>query len=656
MVLVVVESRVLFAVLAVLALWLPARATAAPSVAEAFAAPAAFQHVALSPSGTRIAVVGWKDSKQAIRIYEVGRLSAGPTAEYILGPAPSVSWLDWKSEDRIVFGLLMADATFLDSEGVLISRTMLVTADAKLKQFRNPVVKPGRATAMPQFHDHLLSLLHADPEHILLQIDWWNPHEPSIYRINLRTFKAERIIHRRNEVVAWLADPAGRLRAAMLDDRAGWRLADEAGQLSPLPVAWTMGSQFRPLGIDEASRLIALSNHEGETTGLYAYGIADGTVQTLFRDQAYDVEGAIWSRDGRRVLAAYHADDRYRVTPVDEGYARRLERVQALLGVDELSILSETLDASKVIAGVFEADRMTRVSFVDLETGTVETLGSQRPALDRRQLGRVFTVRYRARDGLEIPGFVTLPPGVETLEEAKRLPFVVMPHGGPHARDTADYDWWAQFTASLGYGVLQPNFRGSAGYGAAFEEAGRRQWGEAIQADVADGAAWLVERGYADPGRLCVAGGSFGGYTALVASIEDSGRYRCAVSLAGVSDLLSLIRQEQAFNGGAQAMTRLVGRYFADHERLSENSPARRAEHVGMPILLAHGDADTVVPVSHSRTLKRRLDAAGKSVTYLELPLADHSLSREKDRLAFLRAYEAFLRAHLGDGAAAPAG
>lgn len=635
----------------------PAPVRAEPSLAQVFADPGAWDRISLSPSGAKIAVVGWKDSKHAIRIYHAGRIAEGPVAEYVLGPAPSVAWIDWKSDSRLVFGLRMIDETFADQErGLLITRTMLVTADAGLKAFRNPVIKPKSATAMPQFHDDVVSMLRGDPDHVLLQIDWHTPLRPSIYKVNLRTFEAKKVIDRRGGVGGWMLDTADRPRVAVMEKDEGkgwWSIVGEDGSVRPLPHDLSERARFLPQGVDGQGRLIVVSNHEGETTGLYAYDLERGEfVERLFRDETYDVAGVGWSRDGKRVTAVSYADDEYRLIPIGEDQTRRLARLREVLGTDDVGVMSESLDGSKVVATTWEKGRRAETFLVDLTAGTAESLGRFDPDLDGRALGKVVAADYKARDGLRIPAFITLPPGVNSLEEAKGLPFVVMPHGGPHARDTADYDWWAQFTASLGYAVLQPNFRGSSGYGDSFREAGVRQWGEAIQDDVADGAAWLVVQGYADPNRMCVAGGSFGGYTALVASVEDKARYRCAVSLAGVSDLLELIRNGEAYVGGKESMREFVGRAWRDRSRLVENSPARRAGEVGVPVLLVHGDADTVVLPTHSRLMHRRLKESGKAVTYVELPLADHSLSREKDRLAFLKAYEAFLKQHLGAGRA----
>ena len=254
---------------------------------------------------------------------------------------------------------------------------------------------------------------------------------------------------------------------------------------------------------------------------------------------------------------------------------------------------------------------------------------------------------FKARDGVDIDAYVTLPIGVASLDQLKGAPFIVMPHGGPQARADADYDFETQFLASRGYAVIEPNFRGSAGYGAAFLAAGRRAWSEVIQDDIADAAGWIVDKGYADKSRMCVAGWSFGGYAALMASIRHADLFKCAVDVAGPSDLEALIEDESIYYGGETEAEKLIGRPFKDRARLHDDSPFRHAKDIGMPVLIVHGQADWTVAVSQSQFMSEALKGAHKDVQYLQLNLADHSLTRQSDRLAYLKAIDAFLAKHL---------
>jgi dipeptidyl aminopeptidase/acylaminoacyl peptidase len=255
-----------------------------------------------------------------------------------------------------------------------------------------------------------------------------------------------------------------------------------------------------------------------------------------------------------------------------------------------------------------------------------------------KRMHPVRTIRYKARDGLEIPAVLTLPAGLE----ARALPVVVMPHGGPFARDSETWDWWAQFLADRGYAVVQPNYRGSAGYGTAFAEKGQGQWGLAMQDDLNDALAFLVRAGIADPKRAAMVGASYGGYAAMRAAQRDGALYRCAVAFAGVSDLPALLRYDSRFLNTGRGIDWLR----KQAPDLRAVSPINFPGQFSIPILLVHGKKDQRVPVKQSRELAEKLSKAGKSVKYVEQPQGDQYVSREADRLQFLTELEAFLKAH----------
>ncbi|HET8699279.1 MAG TPA: alpha/beta fold hydrolase [Gammaproteobacteria bacterium] len=261
---------------------------------------------------------------------------------------------------------------------------------------------------------------------------------------------------------------------------------------------------------------------------------------------------------------------------------------------------------------------------------------------------------YRARDGVEIPGYLTRP-----LDAKGPTPLVLLPHGGPAARDVGGYDWLAHALASRGYAVLQPNFRGSGGFGEKWEKAGHGEWGIGVmQNDLTDGVAAVVAAGIADPERVCIVGASYGGYAALAGAVFTPELYRCAAAIAGVSDLRDMLGFERDKAGQASATLsywrQAMGVTDADSpvERLNAASPAQHVERVRAPILLIHGRDDTVVPITQSRAMQRALANAGKRVQLVELDGEDHWLSRPPTRLATLQALDRFLAEQLGHGAA----
>jgi len=227
----------------------------------------------------------------------------------------------------------------------------------------------------------------------------------------------------------------------------------------------------------------------------------------------------------------------------------------------------------------------------------------------------------------------------------------VLVHGGPASRDVPGFDWWAQAIASRGYAVLQANFRGSTGYGDAFLEAGYGEWGRKMQTDLSDGVRWLADQGVIDPARVCVVGGSYGGYAAMAGPTLDTGVYRCAVSVNGVSDLRRMVdrearRRAEDENAAVRYWNRFMGAERLGDRSLDERSPVRLAAQADAPMLLIHGRDDTVVPVEQSRLMAQALRRAGKPVELIELDGEDHWLSRSDTRLTMLTAMIDFLLEH----------
>jgi dipeptidyl aminopeptidase/acylaminoacyl peptidase len=255
-------------------------------------------------------------------------------------------------------------------------------------------------------------------------------------------------------------------------------------------------------------------------------------------------------------------------------------------------------------------------------------------------------IHYPARDGTVIPGYLTVP---ENAKEGA-LPVVILPHGGPETRDYWEFDWITQFLAAKGYAVLQSNYRGSAGYGLDWAgEGGFRAWRTAIN-DLTDGAQYLVEQGVADPARICVVGWSYGGYAALMSGVEEPDRYRCLVSIAGVTDPEMLIEDWKYFMG-KHAVHKFISR---DPEVTKRGSPLKRASEIRAPVLLFHADEDVNVPVDHSQKIAKALERAKKSVEYIEYADVEHSILRNEYRVDMLDRIGSFLDANIGQPPAAP--
>jgi dipeptidyl aminopeptidase/acylaminoacyl peptidase len=281
---------------------------------------------------------------------------------------------------------------------------------------------------------------------------------------------------------------------------------------------------------------------------------------------------------------------------------------------------------------------------VDFSTGDNDCIAINHPDLPKAWITQKQVISYKAGDGLDIHGYLTLPPG----KPAKGLALIVMPHGGPTARDYVDFDWETQAFASRGYAVLQPNFRGSTGYGADFQEAGNGEWGRKMQSDLSDGIGWLATKGVVDPKRVAIYGASYGGYAALAgATLDPVGTYACAVSIAGVSDIHSMLEYLSDETSGSHSLTMLFEKnMLGAPKNYDAISPARQASKAYCPILLMHGTDDTVVPIDQSQRMDRALKAAGKEVQFIAIPHQTHWEDIASSRLTMIQTAMDFIQKH----------
>jgi dipeptidyl aminopeptidase/acylaminoacyl peptidase len=326
--------------------------------------------------------------------------------------------------------------------------------------------------------------------------------------------------------------------------------------------------------------------------------------------------------------------------------AERLGRsVSASFPGKKVFVESRSQDNRRVIARVEAPSSPPMYYLVDFGAKKADIIGEEYPALANATLGEVRMITYKARDGAEVPAYLTLPPG----SAGKNLPLVLLPHGGPEARDDYVFDWFAQFLASRGYAVLQPQFRGSTGFGDAWRKAGYRQWGLLMQDDVTDGVKALVEQGVADAKRVCIVGMSYGGYAALAGAAFTPDLYRCAVSINGVSDLPVMLSYESAHEGQESDTVAFWKNHIGSStdRAVIEKSPSRAAAQVKAPVLLLHSTNDTVVPSNQSEIMSRALSAVDKRVTLVKLDGDDHWLSQTKTRMQVLKETESFLKANL---------
>lgn len=622
-------------------------AAAPPPPAARYAALPGVAGFALAPGGRRAAGVLRDGDGQTIAVFDLDAPARPPAL--FRARELAVDWLAWKDD-----GLLLANVTApvrVGVPGVRAARVLALGADGRIRR-ELPAARAGEGLVQ---RIALVDPLPAAPHHVLLALTGADRGRPRVYRVDVRTGQRRLVQGAHPGVAAWLADDTGRVRAgqglhaAGVSARTFVRPAGGGALRLLREVPLGAGDEFTPVlfPAGDPDTLVVRSRHEGATTGLYAVDARTGAVRArLFRDAVVDVGRVVTDASGHRLLGVEYDRDAPRSHWFDPRAAAVVDRLRTRLGVDDVRLVDGTADLRRVIAYAQAPDRPGRYVVAGPD-GPVRELARDYPALEAVALAPVRPVRFRARDGLVIPGYLTLPPGAA----ARSLPTVVLPHGGPESRDVAEFAPLVQLLASRGFAVFQLNFRGSAGYGAGFEAAGRRQWGRAMQDDVTDGTRWLVAEGIADAARLCIVGWSYGGYAALMGAAREPGLYRCAASIAGVSDLPRLARANSSTYLTAQLTARRIGRPWRDGDELAALSPVNRATDITAPVLLVHGDRDRVVDVDHSRTMQRALAAAGRPVTYVEIEGGDHALGRPAQRQRLFETLDRFLREQL-----APAG
>ena len=309
------------------------------------------------------------------------------------------------------------------------------------------------------------------------------------------------------------------------------------------------------------------------------------------------------------------------------------------------SIYETGEDPRQMIIYGESADDAGTYFFADFSTGDVKVVASNYSDLPQGWITQKQAIDYKAGDGLKIHAYLTLPLG----KPAKNLPLIMLPHGGPTARDTIAFDWEAQALASRGYAVLQPNFRGSTGYGAGFEKAGNGEWGRKMQSDLSDGIKHLAAQGIVDPKRVAIYGASYGGYAALAgATLDPAGTYRCAVDIAGVSDLRPFLENIQNDSATTYQSITVTGEkeLLGDPTHYDELSPARQVAKAYCPILIIHGTDDTVVPIDQSRRMDSALRSAGKDVQFITYKGQTHWEDIASSRLQMIQVSMDFIQKH----------
>jgi len=492
------------------------------------------------------------------------------------------------------------------------------------------------------------------PDRILVGLNDRDPALFDVYAVSISSGERELLIENTQNVAGWTADLSGNIRLASRQTADGGTevLRVEDGDLGETIFTCSWQETCGPMSFQPDGETVWFMSNRGEDIdliGLYTLNVNTGDLDFFERDPEGEVDfsGAVISPATRELQATVYVGDKPRIYPKTERFAKALEFLRDALPEGEIGISSQTRDESLALITLSRDVDPATVYLYNREEGTVEELYRVRPEIDASQMAQMQPIRYKARDGLEIPAYLSLPNGVEP----EGLGVVALIHGGPWARDTWGFRSTVQFLTNRGYAVFQPNFRASTGYGKAFLNAGNEEWGDAMQDDITDGIQYLVEQGIADPDRVCIMGGSYGGYATLAGMVFTPDLYACGVNIVGVSNIITLLNSIPAYWGPIRQMLTLrVGDPETEEGRakLERQSPINHVEKIQSPLLVVQGANDPRVKQAEADQIVVAMREAGLPVEYILAPDEGHGFRQRENRIAMYARIEEFLAEHLG--------
>ena len=613
-----------------------------PLPTSAFAELPFVEDVDLSPDGTHIAGLFGIAGEQRIMMMSL----LGDRSKRVLIAVPDqtqVAWIRWVGNDNIIVGLYSLMP--VEADRWYISRVIGINrGTGKITRLLWDSGGQNASDVLWIPSDGGTEILIAAQNSIYSNLpDFW----PAVYRVDVATGRKRIAERARPNVFDWGADHLGQIRFGI-----GYR--DASTQSTLLYRSHGEGAlrviDSAKLGAEEELTIpfhfvpgsnngFVIKETEGGRSAVVEVDIPTGkAVRTVYAADDADVESVLLASNGSKILGVRTSDRKTPLRWTDPAMAAHQKTLEAASPQSKVRIESLSANQSKMLVRFSTPDNPGLLFYFDAATGDLVKLAAMNDTIGGKRLSRGRMIQYKARDGLEIEGVLTMPRG----RPDTNLPFIVMPHGGPWGHDELSYDYWAQFLAERGYAVLQPNFRGSTGYGAAFEKAGQGQLGFAMQDDVTDGVHWAVKEGIADPKRVCIVGGSYGGYAAMWGTVKDPDLYRCAISINGVANL----RREVNDFGGLMRERLYRGQWQKMTPDFAAVSPINAIARIKAPLLLIHGKKDVTVDHGQSARMYSAMTKAGKTVEFVSVPLADHYFTRQADRMTLLTSIETFLAKH----------
>lgn len=641
----------------------------APSIDDFFRPPDIID-AQLSPSGRYLAVViGSPTVRAHLAVLDLDQRST-PAKGVARLEREDVAGVRWVNDERLVFSATDRERPLARQryEGLWAVDRDGSDVRALVKQRYTPAVTEGNSRIVRRLLEPnhlLLDVANDDSDDVILEQYRWNergdPIGTTLHRLNTRTGAIRAVATAPDSFVhRWVLDHQGEPRAAHSFSEGRERVFARAGD------AWTLlrdapedaKGDFSPIRLaDDGKNLLVLAAHGPDGVGaLFRYDVADKKLQPepIFSIDGFDYDGAMLEdRKTGRLLGLRYAADAEGTAWFDADMKAAQAEVDRQLpgGVNRLDCLVCS-GAPRLLVVSYSDQRPATYYLFDTKTRKIEPLGGSRSWIDPRRMAQQDFVRIKARDGLSLPIYVTKPAG----KSAAPRPAVVLVHGGPQLRGNV-WGWRdeAQFLASRGYVVIEPEFRGGDGFGYRHLSAGFKQWGLAMQDDVTDATQWAIKEAGVDPKRICIAGASYGGYATLMGLVREPALYRCGINWVGVTDLSLLLSanwSDLSSDTVQYSLPRMIGDPVKDKERFEQTSPIAQAHRITQPLLMAYGGIDRRVPIEHGTRFRDAVTKVNKDVEWVVYPDEGHYFFALATRIDFWGRVEKFLARHIGPSAA----
>lgn len=641
---------------------------ALPPIEQFFSRPA-FNGGLLSPNGRYLAArSSAKGQRDFLVVVDLQTNQGKVVASY---NDADIGAFQWVNGERLIFDV--NDRTVAQGDVEYAPGLFAVNADgSQLVQLADRGVRSQTGTMTGRrilpWHTYLMPARGAqDCEFVYVRNVVWKTgykrSRVSLLRLNTLTGQAQEMSRPKQDVSGWLLDHKGEPRIAFGQDEDVTNIF----YLDPASKEWRKLTSFKsygdnpdditPLAFGPDGKLYVAARNGKDTSAVYTFDIASGKLasEPVLNAAGYDFDGDILtSRD--KVLGMHFTTDAESIEWIDPEMKAVQDSVDKLLPatVNLVSPPPQHSTTPWVLVRAYSDVIPSTYFLYNRESKLLNKVGETAPGIDPKQMGRQQALRYKARDGLEIPALLTLPPG----GKKSGLPLVVLVHGGPWVRGSS-WGWnpHTQFLASRGYAVLEPEFRGSLGFGSAHYKASFKQWGLAMQNDVADGVRWAVDKGLVDPKRVCIAGASYGGYATLMGLINDPDMYKCGVDWVGVTDINLMYgsanhTSDMPDEWKRYGMPEMIGDQVKDAAQLKATSPIEQAARIRQPLLLAYGGADVRVPIDHGTKFYSAVKRTNPNVEWVEYPDEGHGFYLPKNSIDFWSRVEKFLDKNIGKGAA----